>query len=66
MNSKISLATEQDWKTEYLDSIISVKIVNGIDEAIAHINKYGTRHTDCIVTNNKRMLHYSCLKLTAQ
>jgi len=54
VNSKISLATEQDWKTEYLDSIISVKIVNGIDEAIAHINKYGTRHTDCIVTNNKK------------
>jgi len=53
-NSNISLATEQDWKTEYLDSIISVKIVNGIDEAITHINKYGTRHTDCIVTNNKK------------
>jgi glutamate-5-semialdehyde dehydrogenase len=53
-NSNISLATEQDWKTEYLDSIISVKIVNGIDEAIAHINKYGTRHTDSIVTNNKK------------
>jgi glutamate-5-semialdehyde dehydrogenase len=53
-NSNISLATEQDWKTEYLDSIISVKIVSGIDEAIAHINKYGTRHTDSIVTNNKK------------
>ncbi len=54
MNSEISLATEHDWKTEYLDSIISVKIVDGIDEAIAHINKYGTRHTDGIVTNNKK------------
>ncbi|MSP06285.1 MAG: glutamate-5-semialdehyde dehydrogenase [Candidatus Fonsibacter sp.] len=54
MNSNISLATEQDWKTEYLDSIISVKIVNGVDEAIEHINKYGTRHTDGIVTNNKK------------
>jgi glutamate-5-semialdehyde dehydrogenase len=53
-NSNFSLATEQDWKTEYLDSSISVKIVNGIEEAIAHINKYGTRHTDSIVTNNKK------------
>ena len=53
-NSNFSLATEQDWKTEYLDSSISVKIVNGVEEAIAHINKYGTRHTDSIVTNNKK------------
>jgi glutamate-5-semialdehyde dehydrogenase len=53
-NSNISLATEQDWKTEYLDSAISVKIVNGVDDAIVHINKYGTRHTDSIVTNNKK------------
>jgi len=53
-NSSISLATEQDWKTEYLDSSISVKIVNGVNDAINHINKYGTRHTDSIVTNNKK------------
>ena len=53
-NSSISLATEQDWKTEYLDSSISVKIVNGVNDAIDHINKYGTRHTDSIVTNNKK------------
>ena len=53
-SSNFSLATEQDWKTEYLDSSISVKIVNGVEEAIAHINKYGTRHTDSIVTNNKK------------
>ena len=53
-NSNIFLATEQDWKTEYLDSSISVKIVNGVNNAINHINKYGTRHTDSIVTNNKK------------
>ena len=53
-NSNIFLATEQDWKTEYLDSSISVKIVNGVNDAINHINKYGTRHTDSIVTNNKK------------
>lgn len=47
-------AKENDWKTEYLDSIISVKIVNDIDEAIAHIKKYGTNHTESIVTNNQQ------------
>ena len=47
-------AKENDWKTEYLDSIISVKIVNNIDEAIAHIKKYGTNHTESIVTNNQQ------------
>ena len=53
--SNIDLATEKDWRTEYLDSSISVKIVNGVNEAINHINKYGTRHTDTIVTNNKKI-----------
>ena len=46
-------ATEKDWGTEYLDYIISVKVVEGIDEAIEHINKYGSKHTDAIVTSNK-------------
>jgi glutamate-5-semialdehyde dehydrogenase len=50
----VSLAKEQDWKTEYLDSKISVKIVNGVEEAIKHINKYGSHHTDSIVTANKK------------
>ncbi len=49
-----TLAKEQDWKTEYLDAIISVKIVNSIDEAIAHIKKYGTNHTESIITQNKK------------
>lgn len=48
------LAKEKDWKTEYLDSIISVKIVNNIEEAIEHIKKYGTNHTESIITNNKK------------
>ena len=43
-------ATEEDCRTEYLDYILTVKIVDSIDEAIAHINKYGSHHTDCIVT----------------
>ncbi len=43
-------ATEQDWHTEYLDLIIGVKVVGGLDEAVAHINKYGTKHSDSILT----------------
>lgn len=46
-------AIEQDWKTEYLDKIISVKIVNGTQEAINHINKYSSGHTESIITENK-------------
>jgi glutamate-5-semialdehyde dehydrogenase len=46
-------ATEKDWSTEYLDYILSIKVVSGLDEAIQHINCYGSGHTDAIVTNNK-------------
>ena len=46
-------ATEQDWSTEYLDYIISIKVVAGLDEAIEHINHYGSNHTDAIVTANE-------------
>ena len=45
-------ATEEDFKTEYLDLIISVKLVSSVREAIDHINKYGSHHTDCIITTN--------------
>ena len=45
-------ADEEDWYTEYLDAIISVKVVAGLDEAIAHINKYSSAHTEAIVTEN--------------
>ena len=53
-SSKIKLAKEKDWKTEYLSPTISVKSVNGVDDAISHINKYGSSHTDTIVTKNKK------------
>ena len=43
-------ATEEDWYTEFLDLIIGVKVVKGLDEAVAHINKYGTKHSDSILT----------------
>ncbi|MBR1992719.1 MAG: glutamate-5-semialdehyde dehydrogenase [Firmicutes bacterium] len=46
-------ATEDDFKTEYLDYILSVKVVDDIDEAIDHINRYGSHHTDCIITEDK-------------
>ena len=45
-------ATEDDWYTEYLDLIIGVKVVNDIDEAINHINKYGTKHSEAILTSD--------------
>ncbi len=45
-------ATEEDWSTEYLDAIIAVKIVDGVDGAIDHINRFGSHHTEAIVTNN--------------
>ena len=50
----IKIAKNYDWDTEYLSNIISVKCVNGYKNAIYHINKHGTSHTDSIVTNNKK------------
>jgi glutamate-5-semialdehyde dehydrogenase len=47
------LATEEDWKTEYLDAIIAVRVVDGLEQAIAHIEKYGSHHTDSIVTEDQ-------------
>jgi glutamate-5-semialdehyde dehydrogenase len=46
-------ATEEDWSTEYLDYILSIKIVDGLDQAINHINHFGSGHTDSIVTADK-------------
>ena len=54
ISGKMKLATKKDWKTEYLSPTISVRSVNGVDEAIDHINKYGSSHTDSIVTKNKK------------
>ncbi len=52
--NKLKFAKEMDWKTEYLDKIISVKSVKNVNEGINHILKYGTMHTDCIITNNSK------------
>ncbi|MBI3358137.1 MAG: glutamate-5-semialdehyde dehydrogenase [Nitrospirae bacterium] len=48
----IALATEEDWKTEYLDLILSIKIVNGMEEAMAHIARYGSAHSEAIITSD--------------
>jgi glutamate-5-semialdehyde dehydrogenase len=47
-------ATEEDWETEFLDYILAVKTVSSRDEAIAHINRYGTKHSEAILTNDLR------------
>ena len=49
---QLRLATEEDWYTEYLDMIIAVRVVESVDESIAHINKYGSKHTDAILTSD--------------
>ena len=52
VDARVSPATEEDWRTEYLDAIISVKVVDGVDPAVEHINRYGSHHTDSIVTED--------------
>ena len=49
---RVKPASEEDWSTEYLDAIISLKLVDGLDEAMAHIARYGSQHTDSIVTED--------------
>ena len=52
--NKLTIAKEKDWRTEYLDAIISIKSVKNINDGINHILKYGTMHTDSIITNNAK------------
>jgi glutamate-5-semialdehyde dehydrogenase len=53
VDPRVTPASETDWTTEYLDAIISVRVVEGLEEAIAHIETFGSHHTDCIVTENQ-------------
>lgn len=56
-DDSVILANEKDWKTEYLDTIISIKTIKyGVEEAIDHINKYGSNHTDCIISEDKKCI----------
>jgi glutamate-5-semialdehyde dehydrogenase len=50
---RVTAATEEDWRTEYLDAIIAVRVVDNLEAAIDHIETYGSHHTDCIVTEDK-------------
>ena len=52
VDARVKAATEQDWFTEYLDAIIAVRVVAGVDAAMAHIERYGSQHTEAIVTAN--------------
>ena len=54
VDDRVNAATEKDWGTEYLDAIISVRVVDGVEAAIDHINKYGSHHTDSIVTEDPK------------
>jgi glutamate-5-semialdehyde dehydrogenase len=49
-DARAAAATEEDWSTEYLDAVISAKVVDGVEGAIDHIERYGSHHTDAIVT----------------
>ncbi len=52
-DKRVTAATEEDWRTEYLDAIIAVRVVDSLDAAIDHIETHGSHHTDCIVTDDK-------------
>jgi glutamate-5-semialdehyde dehydrogenase len=52
LDSKVTPATEQDWRTEYLDAILAIRVVDGVEEAVAHIERFGSHHTDAIVTED--------------
>jgi glutamate-5-semialdehyde dehydrogenase len=52
LDNKVTPATEQDWRTEYLDAILAIRVVDGIEEAVAHIERFGSHHTDAIVTED--------------
>ena len=53
VDARVKPASEEDWSTEYLDAIIAAKVVDGVDGAIAHIERYGSHHTDAIVTEDQ-------------
>jgi glutamate-5-semialdehyde dehydrogenase len=53
LDRAVTPATEQDWRTEYLDAILAIRIVDGVEDAVAHIERFGSHHTDAIVTEDQ-------------
>src|SRR3984893_4992961 len=53
LDNAVTPATEQDWRTEYLDAILAIRVVDGLDEAVEHIERFGSHHTDAIVTEDE-------------
>ena len=58
LDEEIIKATESDWSTEYLDAIVSIKIISDVEEAVQHINEYGSGHTESIISNNSKDIDY--------
>lgn len=58
LDKNVKLATKKDWETEYNDYTIAVKLVESLDEAIAHINRYSTKHSEAIITNDYQRSQY--------
>ena len=58
LDEEIIKANESDWSTEYLDAIVSIKIISDVEEAVQHINEYGSGHTESIVSNNSKDIDY--------
>jgi glutamate-5-semialdehyde dehydrogenase len=54
IDRRVVPATDADWSTEYLDAIIAVKVVDGLADAIEHVNRYGSHHTDAIITTDRK------------
>lgn len=52
LDARIVPAMEDDWRAEYLDAIIAARVVDGLDGALSHIDRYGSRHSECIITEN--------------
>jgi glutamate-5-semialdehyde dehydrogenase len=53
VDPRVQAATEEDWRAEYLDAVIACRVVDGLDAAIAHIETFGSHHTDAIVTDDR-------------
>ena len=53
LDREVKPATEQDWRTEYLDAILAIRVVDGLEEAVAHIERFGSHHTDAIITEDQ-------------